>query len=156
VVLDDIGPLLNLDLGKHLIAGVSDFGHAQEWRERLEIENADTYLNNGVMLINAAEWRRQGITKKIWSWHKRLGGRAMYHDQDLLNAATIGHKALLDAKWNVMQHVFISEGTVDSFEAENFRGILHFTWLPKPWTAGAPAKLRVLYEREAALAPLRL
>ena len=153
VVQEDIAPLLALPLGQALIAAVADWGDASEWGTRLGLDNADTYVNNGVMVVNAAAWRRENLLQRIFDWQQRLGERASFLDQDLLNVATIGRKKLLDAKWNVMQHALLKQGRLPMVDAASFRGIFHFTGLPKPWTPHGPSQPRALYERYAWLSP---
>jgi len=156
VVQADIGPLLRLDLGTHLIAAAFDYGEAAAWGERLGIAEADAYVNNGVMLVNARLWRREQVMARLWQWLERLGERATFVDQDLLNAATIGRKRLLEQNWNTQQHALLAQKRVDEFDADGFVGIFHFTWIPKPWSPDAIEATRKLYERYAATAPLRM
>jgi lipopolysaccharide biosynthesis glycosyltransferase len=156
VVQEDIAPLLKLDIGNALIGGVADWGVATAWHERLGIDNGDTYVNNGVVLVNAEVWRRENLFRRMLDWHDRLGERATYVDQDLLNVATIGRKLLLEPKWNVMQHAILHQNQLDTFDTAGFRGIFHFTASPKPWERDAPAKLRALYEHHARQSPLCL
>jgi len=156
VVQADIAPLLALDLGTHLVAAAHDHGEAADWGGRLGIAAADVYVNNGVMLVNARLWRRERVLAQLWQWHERLGERAIFVDQDLLNAATIGRKKLLEQNWNTQQHALLAQKRVDDFDADGFEGIFHFTWLPKPWSPDAIPATRRLYQRYAATAPLRL
>ncbi len=154
VVQEDIAPLLNLELGDALIAGVPDFGPAMEWQERLGIGDADTYVNNGMLVVNADAARKEKLFLQALHWHDRLGDRAVYVDQDLLNVIAIGRKHLLESKWNVMQHALY--GKLDTLDPETFKGIFHFTWIPKPWAADAHPRPRALYERYARAAPMRM
>jgi hypothetical protein len=156
VVQTDIAPLLALDLGEALIAGAPDHGDSTNWRERLGIEHADTYVNNGVMLVNARAWRKEKVLSQVLDWHRRLGQRAAYLDQDLVNIVAIGRKKLLEPQWNVMQHALLAQNTLETIDPETFRGIFHLTWVPKPWSPDAPEKQRALYERYAKDAPLRM
>ena len=156
VVQADIGELLALDLGAHLIAAAPDYGVAAAWGERLGIAEVDAYVNNGVMVVNAAAWRREGVLARLWQWLERLGERAIFLDQDLLNAATLGRKKVLAQKWNTQQHALLIQQLVDGFDADGFEGIFHFTGIAKPWSLDAIPTTRKLYERHAATAPLRL
>lgn len=153
----DIGPLLRLPLDGALIAGVEEHGPAAaQWGARLGVERADPYVNAGVLLIDAQRWRQLEITRQAWDWHWRLGERAQFLDQDLINTIAIGRKKTLPEVWNTMQHEVAARGRIEAFDGAGFAGIFHFTALPKPWQADAPASMRALYETYAQAAPLRL
>lgn len=151
---DDIAALLELDIGPHLVAGVTDPVSVIDWGQRLGVDNADSYINTGVMVVNAARWRRDQVLAEIWRTYARLGRRAGFLDQDVLNVALAGSKLVLADKWNRMQYALMTDHTIDSFDGQAFRGCMHFTFVPKPWSRDAAPSMRALWQRYAQEAPL--
>ena len=85
VVCSSIRELWNIDLGDDYIAAVEDSG-ADMRGAMLEIGLKNPF-NSGVMLIDCAKWRRDGISAKLFGNTKELlkRGELVYLDQDVLN-----------------------------------------------------------------------
>lgn len=156
IVQEDIAPLLEMEIGAHIVAGAADSQSLVDWGARLGLAETDSYINSGVMIVNAALWRREHISEALWAWYARNGGELGYLDQDVLNAALVGRKLILDGKWNTMQHDLLGAGTLKDFDGAAFRGCFHFTYVPKPWAEDAPASTRHFYRHYADQAPLSL
>lgn len=154
VVQDSIEPLLRVDLGQALIAGALDGKSA--WVDlqvrRLGLPRTDPYLNSGVMIMNAALWRKERTLDRMLAWYATNRREIMFADQDVLNWTMVGRKRTLDQKWNTLQ----TQTDFATFDPVAFRGIFHFTSMAKPWRPDAPQKAVELYTKYARISPLRM
>jgi lipopolysaccharide biosynthesis glycosyltransferase len=157
IVQADVEPLLTLPLGDWLVAGTSD--GTDDWldleRHRLGLPDGDTPLNAGVMVLNTEAWRREATLDRMLAWYAANAQRVELADQDLINGALAGRKHVLEPHWNVLLHTF-SQNKCASFDADGFRGIFHFNGPTKPWLDTTPAPIRALYEKYAAISPMRM
>jgi lipopolysaccharide biosynthesis glycosyltransferase len=158
IVQTDIEPLLALPAGDWLIAGAAD-GVDKVWldmeRRRLGLDALEPVLNSGVAIVNAEAWRRDKVLDRLLAWHDANTTRIELADQDLVNAVLAGRKLVLDEQWNVLLHALSAE-ECGRFDAAAFRGIFHFSGPTKPWLQSTPAPIRALYEKYAAVSPLRM
>lgn len=157
IVQTDIEPLLALPLGEKLVAGAADGvdGWLDMERRRLGLPAEEAVLNSGVMIINADAWRRERTLDRLLAWHADNAQRMELADQDMVNAALAGRKQVLEPHWNVLLHALTEEACA-AFDAEAFRGIFHFSGPTKPWLRATPAPIRALYEKYAAVSPMRM
>jgi lipopolysaccharide biosynthesis glycosyltransferase len=95
------------------------------------------------------------VLEQLQEWHDGNTTRIELADQDLVNAVFVGRKHVLDSRWNVLLHALTPE-ECECFDAEAFRGIFHFSGPPKPWLKSTPAPIRALYEKYAAVSPIRM
>lgn len=156
VVQDDVAPLLSLDVEGVAVAGVVDRFCTDHWNDRQGVPAADPYINTGVMVVNAARWRKRAAFAEFQAWNARNAQSVVWLDQDILNACLEGEKLVLPSKWNTMQHELLIDGVLDGFDVESFRGCFHFTTAAKPWLPEGLAQSRPLYEKYARISPLRL
>ena len=158
IVQVDIEPLLALPTDEWLFAGAAD-GVDKVWldmeRRRLGLVPQEPVLNAGVAIINAEAWRREKALEQLLAWHDANTARVELADQDLVNAAFAGRKHVLDGQWNVLLHALSAE-EIERFDADAFRGIFHYSGPTKPWLGSTPAPVRALYEKYAAVSPLRM
>ncbi len=96
------------------------------------------YFNTGVMLIDLAGWRREGIAQHALGYLKRYGRQVVFWDQDVLNATLAGRWRMLDARWNrdavltrLLEARAGSRRTPGS--AAERAWILHYSGSLKPW-----------------------
>lgn len=157
IVQTDIEPLLALPLGDRLVAGVPDgiAGWLDMERHRLGLVGEDTALNSGVMIVNAEAWRRERTLDRMLAWYADNAQRIELADQDMVNTVLAGRKHVLEPQWNVLLHALSAEACA-GFDAETFRGIFHFSGPTKPWLRATPAPIRALYEKYAAVSPMRM
>ena len=83
------------------------------------------YFNAGVLLINLKKWRETLPVVKLVGLAKKHGSSLRFHDQDVLNLATLGNFGSLEPKFNRMR------GAARAGEDR----IIHFVGPAKPWTA---------------------
>ncbi len=137
LVLGAIDPLLDADLGGRPVAGVR-----QPLADRgsdLGIPGDRPYVNAGVLVLDLAAWRREGLTERLVKFIEANPARLKFHDQDAINACFHDRMMTLDFRWNVHHHVVgPSPETLGLTEADrreilrNAR-IVHFTTSSKPW-----------------------
>ncbi|MDR0715467.1 MAG: glycosyltransferase family 8 protein [Puniceicoccales bacterium] len=173
VVFDDLGELYNTDLKDCYIAGVRDaWIFSRNPKERSEqissILNIDAHecINSGVVLMNLALIRRDGLAEKLISVAKHgIDGKKPfpYPDQDTLNKVCCGRIKFLDLKYNTYACIFPELEQLQKFwkPAEVFFGkkqfaeackhpcIIHFIGT-KPWAnpAALHANLWWKYARQ--------
>lgn len=124
LVLGDISPLFNLDLGNNWIAGAIDTGIKVPHKVRLGIGSKGTYVNAGVLLISMDKVRHLG-----WL---RLGRdrRFTIGDQDIINKTCRGHILPISNIYNAS----LSTG----FPPEQDIRILHYAGVKSPWVENLP------------------
>lgn len=135
VVSSDIDALLDIELGPHALAGVTD---KMQWHnpDHPVLDFADCgiactrYLNAGVLLMDLAKWLDQDLTPKMMQISASLDA-PRFHDQTLLNLTLKGAFAELSPVWNWQLSLRFPKIT------QRIRPkILHFTGDEKPWLLG--------------------
>lgn len=154
IVQENLDYLFSLDIGDKMIAGVSNGTEGENTRLGLPAPDEE-YINTGVMIVNAARWRKEHVFDSLMEWYARNSKVARLGDQDIINAVLLGRKVILDRKWNTQLHTFSAED-LEAFEEKTFRGIFHFSGACKPWHASAHERPKALYENYARFSPLRM
>ena len=132
LVLCDLGPLFDRDLGDHLLAahmqgpGV-DMAYAMRvWLKRPMPEGWEHVASHPYFLmppmLNLKAMREAGTWEVFLKAHAAFGA----DEQLSLTAATEGRSLPLEAKWNLFPRLHIREGEVPE-------GIIHWSGWPKPW-----------------------
>ena len=144
VVVDDLGPLMELDLGDNLVAAAPDYPLLRamispDRRKSLGIPVEHDYVNSGVLVMELSRWRRDRMTERLCRYIERQGARLSFHDQDAINAVLHDRIQLLDCRWNLQARMYACgrgsfprefEATV---EARRRPAIIHYTGSEKPW-----------------------
>jgi hypothetical protein len=129
-----IDALLGLDLGGAAVAAVRD---NSQWRtpgrraaifRRLGLP-ALPYLNAGVLLIDAARWRADGLGPRLLAFGAAHAAALVHKDQDVLNGVLQGRFVELSPVWN-WQHTSATR----LFEPMAEARIIHFIGPGKPWS----------------------
>lgn len=140
IILNSLDPLLKLDLGLDLIAGVTECLPSYH-KEASNMGKTDQYINGGVVVCNLNQWRKENFEKKAL---KRLTDTHLNlnYDQGILNELCSGRIRIISPKYNVLAEVFefgsaerlIKRYKFDSYytqeeidEAINKPVIVHFT-----------------------------
>ena len=125
VFLHDLIELANLDLGDNLLAGV--------------LEKPDGYINTGLMVMNLARLRREGVYETWPETRLRKDFPSRFHVQDLLNITCRGRILPLPAKYNfcpLLYYTFYRRGAVtpqDHHDLKYNAVMIHYAGDPKPW-----------------------
>ncbi|WP_353475866.1 glycosyltransferase family 8 protein (plasmid) [Salipiger sp. H15] len=158
VVVDDIRELWQTDLGDTLLAAAPDYPRLQDFmrrehREGLGIPLEATYVNSGVLVVDAARWRAEGMAEVFMGYIREKHERLSFYDQDAINAVLAGRITLLDPRWNIQARMFqvgrrfMPEDFDATLEARQHPAIIHFTGSEKPWKFRARTPKKQLYFR---------
>jgi lipopolysaccharide biosynthesis glycosyltransferase len=137
VVVGDIAPLWNVDLGGALMGAV-DIPGSERGVTLLGIKSEDGYFNAGMLVIDLQQWRSTGAGTTVLEYIQRNPERVLY-DQDALNACFHGCTKRLDYKWNVIRPFYrepiplpLSREQIERIRREAV--IIHFNGSSKPWS----------------------
>jgi len=134
----DVSQLENLDMGDAPAGFVSEAplsGCADRVIAKLLGERSDeAYFNAGIMLVNAAEWRRQEITKQALDFIQKH--HPPYHDQSALNFVLYRKAYHLNERFNTIVNMRKHWPALKA-PLGSLNRMLHFVEYPKPWDLGA-------------------
>ena len=121
--------------------------------ELYQVELGDAYLgactpggtiNSGVLLINGASWRREGMRERIFDWSQ--GRQLRFADQDAIQRFCSDNFVELDARWNKIVDPIWGPPTLDRSYWED-AAITHYITGFKPWNLGRFLLPKPLVER---------
>ena len=159
VVLKDVSPLIDIEIGENLVAAVRDcvmegmckfavpsmkqtgsLPAAKYLKDYLGMARPEDYFQAGVMIFNNEAINKTDFIDQIVD--KIKSKPFWFLDQDILNQVCAGRVHFLDMKWNT----FFGNGDTDTFfenlpkarrdeffEAVKAPYILHFAGERKPW-----------------------
>ena len=152
VILNDVANLHATDLGNAALGAAldpeipgqlknDDTSLASYFREVLQMDVSDPYLQAGVLVLNLFKMRQ---LHTVDEWLSIAGSRTYrYNDQDILNKECKGHLHLLDLSWNVVVDCnhrrlpLIMQGphavSHAYLEARNHPKLIHYAGFEKPW-----------------------
>ena len=131
IALDDMTPLLKIELGGKALGAVPEAKMAQgrgiltDWhRKQMGINKSSDYFNAGVLLFDWPQTCARQLLEK--STELLLSGRDFaFLDQDALNITFSDHWQALPLKWNVEQSAHCYLGVKPALR--------HFNHAAKPW-----------------------
>ncbi len=131
LVLGDLAPLYNMDLGDHLLAMVPDIT-SSECCERLNIKDRP-YFNSGVTLFNINKIDEKELTTSLFRFAKETNVKLIYYDQDVYNLV-VGEKIyILPEQFNMQTLPFLAERVQEQKAHLDQITVLHFISGLKPW-----------------------
>jgi lipopolysaccharide biosynthesis glycosyltransferase len=158
LVISDLSPLWELDIGDHALAAAPD---PFEDGAALGLPTGARYVNSGVMLLNLARWRATAALERMSDYVRREGDRLAYHDQDALNAVLAGEIMTIDYRWNLPARLWRLPRGETPRDQEQVRGamlrpaVIHFTTARKPWLFVMQTPHKSLYWRYLQGTPWR-
>jgi lipopolysaccharide biosynthesis glycosyltransferase len=155
VVLGDVSPIWNGDLGASLIGATMDpylnsRSATMESNLRINLPLDHVYFNAGILVINLEGWRNEDVISKFVTFIEKNHQNLLFHDQDALNSVLSGRVNYFDYEWNFQAITKISDAPSLSLSEEDLRKvakspkIVHFTTVRKPWFY----KYEISFERE--------
>ena len=133
VVRSDIAEIYATPLDGAWAAGVRDMWLDRDeptgLKEKLGLSATDTYVNAGVMLIDLAAWRAEGLGSSAVRLMAEDGAKFQYLDQDVLNLLLKGHMKIIGDEWNFATWNYDRQKRI-----RKTAKILHYTGKDKPWT----------------------
>lgn len=144
LVQRDVSAMWRQDMGGNIVLAVQDSyiqnlpGYCLPANEMRS--GAEPYFNSGVMLIDVDAWRAGGVEAAFYEELQRLGSRARWYDQDVLNACLRGRWGALPPVWNRQFALGLyPDWRCSPHSEEEFRqarsepAIVHFCSRTKPW-----------------------
>ncbi len=150
---DDLRPLWETPLEGNWVGAVTNVFQLDHLHRAwaLGIE-PDEYFNSGVLLMDLAAMRADGVTEALVTHARGLGPETMWPDQDTLNAVLGPRRLALHPRWNAMNALsFAWAGYAfapDALAQARARpGIRHFEGpsVNKPWHFLCAAPQREAY-----------
>jgi lipopolysaccharide biosynthesis glycosyltransferase len=123
IVIADLSPLWQMNMGVAAIAGVRDHGG---WHEGLTGCARRDYVNTGVLLMNLSVWRRDHLATSTIDLIAE-NNHFCCPDQTATNLVCDGHKLFLPNGWN------LTLGDPPLRLQGGALRILHWTGFMKPW-----------------------
>jgi lipopolysaccharide biosynthesis glycosyltransferase len=141
LVLEDLQEMFSLDMQGNYLMGIPDM-FWQIWHRleavKMGITEIDFYINAGVMLMDLALLRKDGITRKLEASIGKFPTDKSV-DQMLWNSVCSEQVEFLPLKYNVVFH-WMRAGAANIFwmpleieEANGSPAVFHFTAKDKPW-----------------------
>ena len=161
IVLGDLADLWAMDAGgAPLLAAqdgdmvVSSPCGVSAYRE-LGLPPDAPYLNAGVLVMDVAQWRAQGIHRQAADYLHLHRHEVQFWDQDAINAVLATRWRALGREWNyaVRPQLAVPAGQEDLALREVVRSarVVHFASAIKPWDAGAVHPAKALFFEYLAL-----
>lgn len=139
--------LWQTDMGKMLVAGVLDVLYNDEPKVAVGMQADEPYLNSGILLINLAAWREEGMTQRFIDFLLAHNGNVYHHDQGIINGVCRGKKIVVHPRYNMTASHFSHPGSfvrqlISPFYTDNeleegraAPALLHFTegFYNRPW-----------------------
>jgi cephalosporin hydroxylase/lipopolysaccharide biosynthesis glycosyltransferase len=154
LVTDSVVPLWQTGLAGQLVAAVSNVPmlHDRLYTERPEL-GGDPYFNAGVLVMDLAGIRREGVGPELRELGVRHAARLRWRDQDVLNEVLHHRRLPLPPRWNCMNSVMNFPWAYEYFSVEDLEdarrnpAIRHFEGPAdnKPWHLLAQRALRRKY-----------
>lgn len=131
----DLSPLLDLELEGCPIALTpeADIHASPDPNVALELgeKASGFYYNAGVMVVDAKQWRAEGLTDRCLEYIAER--QPTYHDQSALNSILHGRIKGLPSQYNCRTKV--RRTWADQLSSDQGNGyLLHFVDFPKPWS----------------------
>ncbi len=154
IVECDVSDLFEYEFPENvLISGVEDSVGGRVAKSRLKI--SDCYLNAGVLLINAEQWRIQKINTLLASYYALNKDSITWHDQCLLNGSLTTKKSIIPSRFNIQLNDIAFKLIDDLKDNECFlNAIFHFNSTIKPWHLWCKEKYRKIWDKYASVSPV--
>jgi lipopolysaccharide biosynthesis glycosyltransferase len=148
IVVKDLTALFQMDIGEAAIAGVRDaFGAQAELEVGVPIDDRE-FVNAGVLLMNLAVWRRDGLADAALAFISQQ--RPRFLDQAGINAACARRIVHVTDEWNVMVP-FLNQQSRRWLDPN----IIHYVGQMKPWLySDVPFASIYLYHRNQTPFPM--
>lgn len=107
LVLQDLRPLWNMDLGDKWLYGVDDCRGAA-YRTNLGLDEKTNYINNGVLLIDVEAWRKHKVEQMFLQFIHDNRGDITFVDQGVQNGvlSKLNKSGLLHPRYNCLTVFF--------------------------------------------------
>ena len=137
IVAGPIDELWATDLGRNILGAVTIPG--SDRNALLGIPPEYGYFNSGVLLIDLAAWRREGIADRIFDFIREEPEKCIDADQDSFNGCLYDRRLALPYIWNIITPFYFDYHALGISETERRAArdrarIVHFNGASKPWS----------------------
>lgn len=115
----DISEITSIDLQGYPFAAASETEEAVKYKTEFLHQKSGKHFNDGLMWIDIAEWEKEHITEKVFSYQGADPSRFSGQSQDIMNLVLDGEILFIDRRYNGGS----DKGTL----------IYHFSGRNKPW-----------------------
>lgn len=115
----DISEITDIDLQGYPFAAASETPQAVAYKTNFLHQKSGKHFNDGLMWIDIAEWEKEQITEKVFSYQGADPSRFSGQSQDIMNLVLDGEILFIDRRYNGGS----DKGTL----------IYHFCGRNKPW-----------------------
>lgn len=139
LVIDDLGELLDLDLGDNHLAAMPEVfvNQFSNQGKRLQLTRPESYFNSGVCLLNL-DVIREGNIADAWRYLLRHhDSRLVMLDQDAMNLISSEKYYHLGVEWNTFASVRLPKGKTPK--------IIHWAGPARPFRTVSLKRYRDLY-----------
>lgn len=152
VVVGQLRELFATEMGLYPLAAVPE--PVDYARPDLGLHEVGSYFNAGVLLINLAAWQQQRVAERAIRFLRDSPEKAVYLDQDALNAVLVHNWLPLSDQfnftWRSIPHVAKQELRV----LVHTKTVIHFNTALKPWHRFSNGRLDYLYHEYFDLSPI--
>lgn len=169
IVRESLRSLWNTELEGKVLGAVQDTVPLR-FKDPVGVDDADKYLNSGLLLIDMDKWRQQNLEWQCMDFINGKQGQVIHHDQGVLNGVLKNEWHVLPLANNLMTcHYIFSPKKIRKYfkdhsefyseeeisEAKAHPVILHFTpsFTTRPWVKHCVHPLRKLYWEVLAKTP---
>ena len=145
------GPLSDFyysDLGDAPIGVVKDYGLGEHFPfPYLDASVSKKYFNSGVLLVDCAKWRNEGLVDTLLQTVEEYGDQVLYGDQCILNIVlreTAKYYSFTENAQVQYIEAIKNQHNIKSISLDATPTIIHYAAKHKPWDNQNPA----LFERE--------
>lgn len=155
IINDDIAPLYNWELNGSIIAAAEDIPDCVEIKKRLNLKQADAYINSGVMVCDLAAWRKVESAHPVFEFVKKVSS-IITNEQDVIAMYFKSKLSFLPIRWNMTTFYFMRVPKIfDKYlselsDAKRNPGIIHFAAPIKPWFKDCIHPYKNLYKKYLA------
>ena len=155
IINDDIAPLYNWGLNGSIIAAAEDIPDCVEIKKRLNLKQADAYINSGVMVCDLAAWRKVESAHPVFEFVKKVSS-IITNEQDVIAMYFKSKLSFLPIRWNMTTFYFMRVPKIfDKYlselsDAKRNPGIIHFAAPIKPWFKDCIHPYKNLYKKYLA------
>lgn len=102
LILNSLKELWEMDFDEYSCAGVIDTLGIEYIKKEIGLDEENSYINGGFLLINLKKWRENDIEQKFMDFLKEHNKKFIFHDQGILNGVLKSEILYLHPKYNLL------------------------------------------------------
>lgn len=122
IVAGSLKKLWSLDLGNNLIAGVQTISSIKR-NNLVGLDSSNPFINDGVVLINLVQWRKERTEEKFLDYIKMHNGNPPILSEGTINAVCKEKIIVLDPRYNLLSGIIY----YTSQEIKRMSGVDYYT-----------------------------